>query len=70
MPQIIKDLLSSKKAIAAIVGVLMVLIGRFGLDVDPELVTQVVSLVVAYIVGQGIADNGKAAATITAASKE
>jgi hypothetical protein len=66
MWQSLKDLLASKKAIAGIAGAVMILVGRLGLDIDSELVTQFVSLVVAYIVGQGIADHGKEGAKIEA----
>ena len=66
MWQSLKDLLKSKKAIAGIAGALMILVGRLGLDIDSELVTQFVSLVIAYIVGQGIADHGKEGAKIEA----
>jgi hypothetical protein len=66
MWQSLKDLLASKKAIAGIAGAVMILVGRLGLDIDSELVTQFVSIVVAYIVGQGIADYGKEGAKIEA----
>jgi hypothetical protein len=66
MLQAFKDLLASKKAIAGIAGAVMILVGRLGLDIDSELVTQFVSLVIAYIVGQGIADHGKEGAKIEA----
>ena len=66
MWQSLKYLLKSKKAIAGIAGALMILVGRLGLDIDSELVTQFVSIVVAYIVGQGIADHGKEGAKIEA----
>ena len=66
MWQSIKDLLASKKAIAGIAGAVMILVRRLGLYIDSELVTQFVSLVIAYIVGQGIADHGKEGAKIEA----
>ena len=56
----LKTLLTSKKALAAIVAVIMALIGKkVGLEADS--VTQVVGAIIAYIVGQGIADAGKEA---------
>ena len=56
---IFKELLSSKKAIAAAAGVLVVLAGRFGLDLPEETAVQITGIVVAYLLGQGLADVGK-----------
>lgn len=63
---LIKSLLSSKKFIAAIVGIAIAIGGRYGLNFDPELVREIVLLLAAYVVGQGISDLGKDAAKITA----
>jgi len=56
----LKGLIASKKAVAMIVGVLM---GAFGkkLGLDETSVTQIVGAVMAYVIGQGIADHGKEA---------
>ena len=62
--KVIQDFLSSKKGIALLVGVIITFVAKYGIDVDEATVTQVVSLVVAYIVGQGIADAGKEAVKI------
>ena len=60
MGAMLKSLIGSKKALAAIVAVIMALIGKkVGLEADS--VTQVVGAIIAYIVGQGIADAGKEA---------
>lgn len=63
---LIKSFLHSKKFVAAIIGIIITIGGRYGLNLDPQLVQDVVYILIAYIVGQGIADHGKAAAQITA----
>ncbi len=40
----------------------------FKIEIDPQTVAEIVGLVATYIVGQGIADNGKEAAKINAVS--
>jgi uncharacterized membrane protein (DUF441 family) len=66
MPAFLRQLLTSKKTIAAIAGVIVAAVGRVGLDLDPEAVTQIIAPIVAYIVGQGIADAGKEAVRLQA----
>jgi hypothetical protein len=61
-----KNLLGSKKFVAMIVGVISMLVAKIGWDVDDETITKVVALVASYVVGQGIADNGKEAAKVKA----
>jgi uncharacterized membrane protein (DUF441 family) len=61
---LIRSLLSSKKFIAAIIGIVIAIAGRYGFSLDPELVRELVYILIAYIVGQGIADHGKASAEI------
>lgn len=56
----IKGLIASKKALAMIVGVLMGLFGK-KLGIDEDALTKIVGSIMAYIVGQGIADHGKEA---------
>lgn len=65
---LIKSLLSSKKFIAAIIGVIIAIAARYGLNLDPDLVREIVLLLVAYIAAQGISDFGKESARITAVS--
>ena len=55
----LKQMLSSKKAIAAIAGVVVAAAGRYGLQLDAEAVNQILAPIVAYILGQSIADFGK-----------
>lgn len=61
---LLKQLLSSKKAVATLVAVLVWVGGRFGLDVSAEDLAPIVALIAAYVVGQGIADHGKEAAKV------
>lgn len=55
----LKQALTSKKFIAAIAGVIVALVARVGIDLDTEATATILSPIVAYIVGQGIADFGK-----------
>lgn len=57
---LIKSLLSSKKAAAMVAGVLMAAFGK-KIGLDEQAVTSIVATVIAYLVGQGIADHGKEA---------
>ncbi len=58
----LKTLLTSKKFIAAIVGVAVGLIAKLGIELDTDAVAIVISPILAYIVGQGVADHGKSRA--------
>ena len=60
----IKGLLSSKKALAAIAGVVVTLVGQLGIDLDTDALVVLITPIVAFVVGQGIADNGKEAAKV------
>lgn len=64
----IKALLSSKKFIAALIAALVWLGGKVGLHVDSETMAGIVGPIVAYVLGQGIADHGKEAAQIAAST--
>lgn len=55
------DLLKSKKFQMAIAGVIVVIVTSFVPEVDKDALTQIVGLIIAYIVGQGLADFGKEA---------
>lgn len=61
-----KELLTSKKFIVTISAMIVAVAAKKGLNLDSELVGMLVALVVAYLVGQGAADFGKAAAQIKA----
>lgn len=64
----------SKKAVAVVATVLFVLLNpllmKLGIEVSKDQITDVVQLVMAYLVGQGLADLHKEKAKIEAASKE
>ena len=61
MWNLIGEVLTSKKAIATIAGVLIVASNRIGLQLPEEAVTQIIGAIAAYVVSQGLADFGKAA---------
>jgi hypothetical protein len=62
----LSQILGSKKAKAALVGVVLVLAQRWGLSaiIDEATATRIVTVVVGYMISQGIADFGKAAEII------
>lgn len=64
MLQALKDMIGSKKAIAMIVGLIVSFAGKYGLELPTEELTAILSPVLAYIVGQGVADAGKEKARI------
>ncbi len=60
----IKGMLQSKKAVAMVGGVLVGLAGKVGLNLPAEELTAVLSPILAYILGQGVADAGKEKALV------
>lgn len=61
---VLTDLLNSKKFIAMLAGVIVAFVAKLGIQMDTEAVLTILSPIMTYIVGQGIADHGKAAAII------
>jgi hypothetical protein len=61
MWKLVAELLTSKKAIATLAGVLIVASNRIGLQLPEEAITQIIGAIAAYVVSQGLADFGKAA---------
>ena len=61
MNEFAKSLLGSKKAIAAIVGILLVIARKLGVPLDPDDMLALVTVIAGYLVGQGHADAGKSA---------
>jgi uncharacterized protein YpuA (DUF1002 family) len=59
MWKIVADIVTSKKALAAIAGVVIAATNRYGLQLPEEAVNQIIAAVIAYVVGQGLADFGK-----------
>jgi uncharacterized protein involved in cysteine biosynthesis len=54
-------LLTSKKFQVAIVGIIVVIITNFIPEIDEGELTKIVGIIIAYIIGQGLADLGKEA---------
>lgn len=65
MPQVIRDLLASKKFLVSLVGVLVWALAKVGFSVDSDALLLVLSPFYAYVLAQGIADHGKEAAKVT-----
>lgn len=66
---LISNLLGSKKFIAAVIGLIVALAAEFGLELDTEAIMAIVSPIIAYILGQGVADIGKEKAIVDATLK-
>lgn len=58
------DVFTSKKAVAAMVTLLVIILQAFGLPISEEVIHNILMVVAPYLVGQGIADAGKSAAKI------
>ena len=65
----IREFITSKKFMVAVVGVIVATAGKHGLQLDPDTVNNVVLIVVAYIGGQALADWGKEAAKVNGTVK-
>lgn len=64
---LIKKLFASQKFIVLLVSAIGLLITKiFKVQVDPATITEFVILIGGYLIGQGIADNGKGAAKVQA----
>lgn len=64
------DLLNSKKFRAAIIAVVVMILAEYGLDMDPAVLLILVSPIIAFILGQGVADIGKEKVKEEAKAKE
>ena len=64
MSEAIGAMFKSKKFIAAIAGVIVAIFGNFGIDIPPDELIAIMSPIIAYIVGQGVADQGKEKAKV------
>ena len=60
----IADLFKSKKALTAMAAVIVGLAAKLGLDISTDELLPILSPLMAYIVGQGIADHGKERAKV------
>lgn len=61
MWDVFKEMLTSKKFIASVAGVIVAATARIGLELPVEDVAAILAPIIAYIVGQGWADTGKEA---------
>lgn len=64
LKEVIKALFSSKKFVAALVAMLVWIAGKVGLHLSTEVISGAIAPLLTYIVGQGIADQGKPAALV------
>jgi hypothetical protein len=62
------DLFTSKKFLTALTAIIVYVAGRFGFDVDTTVLDRIYGALLVYVGAQGIADNGKSAAQVTAAA--
>ena len=67
MGKAITDLFQSKKALAAMAAVIVGLAAKLGFDISTDEILPILSPLMAYIVGQGIADHGKERAKVETA---
>ena len=63
---LLKQLLTSKKAWATIAAILVWVLGRVGWGVEPGELVPVIAALCTFVLGQGWADSGKEAAKIEA----
>lgn len=68
MSQALKDLLSSKKFLVAVLSIVVWAIGKAGLSLTVEQLLPIVGPLWVYIFGQGLADLGKEKAKVEAES--
>jgi len=64
MKEMLLDLVTSKKAAVAVATAIAALVGLVGFHVDPGPLAVAIAPLLAYVVGQGLADHGKEAATL------
>lgn len=68
--ELIKQLVSSKKIQVLISGTVVTFLAKYKFQADPLIIQGLIAMVVAYLIGQGIADNGKEAAKIQAVASQ
>ena len=61
---LLKSLLSSKKFVAFIVGLIVTILAKAGILIPEDVVLEVVGLTSSFIIAQGVADAGKEKAKI------
>lgn len=63
---LLKELLSSKKAMATVTAVIVYAAGHWGFQVDTAILDRIAAALMVFVGGQGLADVGKSAALISA----
>jgi uncharacterized YccA/Bax inhibitor family protein len=66
---VIGELLTSKKFISAVSGLIVLLIAKMGFQASPEAITGIIAIISTLLLGQGLADFGKAKEEISNAPK-
>jgi hypothetical protein len=62
--QVLRQLISSKKGVASIAGIVVVIANSFGLGLSEDAVLQILAVIGLYVAGVSIQDHGKEAAKI------
>jgi predicted transcriptional regulator len=57
--QALKEMLASKKFLTAVAAMIVAAVAKLGLELETGAVYAILSPLVAYILGQGVADAGK-----------
>jgi len=68
MKAIFRAVFGSKKAVATLAAIIVWALGRFGLDVSPGELQPIIAALLAYVLGQGLADVGKEARKVEGAA--
>jgi len=66
MRDILGEILTSKKALATLAGLLVLILSRVGVDIEEGTVNKVLAILAVFVVGNGIADIGAPAVKIAA----
>ena len=61
---LIVGLIGSKKFIVLVSGLIVTALAKYKLDLDPVMIQGMLGALIAWLIGQGIADNGKEAAKV------
>lgn len=63
-------LIGSKKFVVFVSGAIVALLAKYKFEADATVIQGLIAMVAAYLIGQGIADNGKEAAKVKPAQVE
>jgi hypothetical protein len=62
--------IGSKKFVALVAGTIVVFLAKYKIEADPIVIGGLITMVTGYLIGQGVADNGKEAAKVKPAQVE